>query len=203
VSGLIAVLVAAVVLPLLVDEFKAWCPTLAAQLVRLAARVLPAKQRQRWTEEWLAELDQIPGDLSKLVFAGGVAIRAVWQIRTLLVRLGRIGGHYASRASSQQVRARSEAMDNRRGFAVRLGLYSGIAVGGLFGIGVALFFALVVFVPFGTLEFTLILGAAGALLGGLFMGAAGALGANRLFRLSGGERERNRAGEPGEGRPLS
>lgn len=57
--GLVAiasVVVAAVAHALLVDEARAWLPHVSRWLVRRAARRLPEEQRERYEEEWLAEL---------------------------------------------------------------------------------------------------------------------------------------------------
>ena len=66
-----------VVVPMLVTEFTAWRPWFADCMVRAAARTLPPDVRERYTDEWLAELDAEPGgDLSKLFFAARVCLRA-------------------------------------------------------------------------------------------------------------------------------
>lgn len=48
--------IAAVVQALLVDEARAWLPHITRSLIRSSARRLPAKQRDRYREEWLAEV---------------------------------------------------------------------------------------------------------------------------------------------------
>jgi len=65
-------LATAVVLPLLVTEFGDWCPWLAARLVRWAARHLgdPASC-ERYQEEWIANLNEVPGKLARLAAAFG------------------------------------------------------------------------------------------------------------------------------------
>lgn len=63
--------------PLLQKDLEEGIPWLAAWLVRRAARKLPAKHRQRFEEEWLAELAAVPGVMVfKLHFAAGVSFRA-------------------------------------------------------------------------------------------------------------------------------
>ena len=57
-------------------EFTDWLPWLAARLIRAAARTLPPAVRTRYTGEWLAELDAVPGKLSKLALAVRVFVRA-------------------------------------------------------------------------------------------------------------------------------
>ncbi len=53
--------VTAVIVPLLVDEFADWMPWTARQLVTRAARRLPPSGRDRYEEEWLAEMATLPG----------------------------------------------------------------------------------------------------------------------------------------------
>lgn len=48
--------VAAALLGLIVNELYGWLPWLGARLVRRAARFLPDEYRERYEEEWLAEL---------------------------------------------------------------------------------------------------------------------------------------------------
>jgi DNA-binding CsgD family transcriptional regulator len=62
--------------PLLQKDLEEGVPWLAAWLVRRAVRKLPAKHRDRFEEEWLAELAAIPGVMVfKLRFAFGVVLR--------------------------------------------------------------------------------------------------------------------------------
>jgi len=71
-GGVVVFLITAVALPLLLTEFGDWCPWLAARLVRWAARHLgdPASCR-RYEEEWIANLNEVPGKLARLVAAFG------------------------------------------------------------------------------------------------------------------------------------
>ncbi|MEH0396216.1 ATP-binding protein [Streptomyces sp. NBC_01260] len=94
---MIAVLTA-VVLPLLLAEFGDWCPWLAKRLVRWTARHLgDAAVVERYSEEWLAEIEEVPGKLSCLVVAIGKVSalpKSRWELRAQrravdrLVRLG-------------------------------------------------------------------------------------------------------------------
>ncbi len=72
----LAFLVTAVLVPMLVNEFTDWQPWFAARLIRLAVRALPSKVRPRYAEEWLAELDAVPGNLSKLALAVRIFVGA-------------------------------------------------------------------------------------------------------------------------------
>jgi hypothetical protein len=53
------------------DEFKAWNPWIVERLIRLAERKLPEEYRERLSEEWRSHIDEIPGDLGKLLTACG------------------------------------------------------------------------------------------------------------------------------------
>lgn len=72
----IGTLVVGVVVNLLGDEASAQCPRLAARLVRRAARRLPPAARERYEEEWLANVIDSAGPLSKLWTALSICIRA-------------------------------------------------------------------------------------------------------------------------------
>lgn len=74
--NILAFLVTAVLVPMLVSEFTDWLPWLAARMIGAAAQTLPSAVRPRYTEEWLAELDTVPGKLSKLVLAIRILARA-------------------------------------------------------------------------------------------------------------------------------
>jgi lipopolysaccharide/colanic/teichoic acid biosynthesis glycosyltransferase len=66
----LALLVAASAVNLLVAEIFDWCPWLAERLIRRAVRKLPTDVRERYLDEWLAELEAVPGrGVSSLVFA--------------------------------------------------------------------------------------------------------------------------------------
>jgi hypothetical protein len=51
------------------DEIKAWCPTIAKRIMRSAARRLALDQGERYSEEWSSDLAQIPGAVSKVIYA--------------------------------------------------------------------------------------------------------------------------------------
>lgn len=67
-------LVLGIVVSLLVVEFTDWCPSIAAGLVRLAARMLPESERDRYREEWLAEVEAVPGRLTRIVKAACLVV---------------------------------------------------------------------------------------------------------------------------------
>jgi len=69
------IILATAVLNALVAEALDWFPRIARRITRQAARCLPVGSRRRYQQEWLAELDALPGNgLSELCFA----LRLVW-----------------------------------------------------------------------------------------------------------------------------
>jgi hypothetical protein len=62
---------------LLADEFKAWAPTIVSSILAIAVKVLPLSQRDRAAEEWTSHVNELPGDLSRVVFAVGCIIAAL------------------------------------------------------------------------------------------------------------------------------
>lgn len=65
---------------LLTDEVKAWRPKICDAMVKCAASQLLPFQRERYVEQWSRDLEEIPGDLSKLYFAVDL-IRGTWLAR--------------------------------------------------------------------------------------------------------------------------
>jgi len=51
------------------DEIKAWCPAIAERILHAAAQRLAPDQRGRYNEEWASDLANVPGAVSKLIFA--------------------------------------------------------------------------------------------------------------------------------------
>lgn len=78
-------LLGAVALPLALNEFSEWCPRLAEALVRWSAQRLgDAQARKRYEEEYLGNLTEVPGKVSKLLAAFGYAVnvpRMRWTLR--------------------------------------------------------------------------------------------------------------------------
>ncbi|WP_315836790.1 sugar transferase [Bradyrhizobium prioriisuperbiae] len=68
---------------LLSDEFKAWAPSITSGVIKIAVRQLPADKRERFTEEWSSHVNDIPGDISKLVVALGFVL-ASWRMSSTL-----------------------------------------------------------------------------------------------------------------------
>jgi lipopolysaccharide/colanic/teichoic acid biosynthesis glycosyltransferase len=63
--------VGAVISRQLSDEFKAWSPWIVRKVIQRAVRQLPENKRQRFAEEWQAHVNEIPGDVGKIVVAFG------------------------------------------------------------------------------------------------------------------------------------
>src|SRR5258707_7526494 len=64
---------------LIVDEVKAWIPWVIKHLIHCAVRLLPEERRERFSEEWQSHVEEIPGDLGKLVVAIGF-LSASWKM---------------------------------------------------------------------------------------------------------------------------
>ena len=70
-------LVIAMILKFIVADLFAGLPWLAKQIIRLAARLLPERDRERWEAEWIAESEAVPGrGFLAVLFALGVLVRA-------------------------------------------------------------------------------------------------------------------------------
>jgi hypothetical protein len=81
-GGILGFLVFAIMIPLVVNEAGDLSRALARCLLRWGARRIGrADQAQRYEEEWLADLERVPGNLTKLGYAFGVVIRSVPRLR--------------------------------------------------------------------------------------------------------------------------
>jgi hypothetical protein len=69
-------IVGTIVVSVVAAEFSVLAPWFAERLLRSATRILPPAQRSRYVAEWLGELDAVPGQVVKLLFAVRVALRA-------------------------------------------------------------------------------------------------------------------------------
>jgi hypothetical protein len=74
---------------ILADEFTAWRPHLTKKLITLAVRRLPEEQCERYREEWLSYVEEIPGELGKLLAAVGLLWAGI-KLRSVLRRGSRI-----------------------------------------------------------------------------------------------------------------
>jgi hypothetical protein len=66
----------AVLARLIADELKAWSPWITQKLIKAAVSQLAESQRERFSEEWLSHLNEIPGDLTKIGVALGFLLAA-------------------------------------------------------------------------------------------------------------------------------
>lgn len=57
----------------LADEFKAWTPWLVQKLVLLAVGRMPKTQQERYAEEWSSFVNEIPGEVGKILAALGLS----------------------------------------------------------------------------------------------------------------------------------
>jgi len=82
IGGIVGFLVFAIMIPLLVNEAGDLSRSLARCLLRWGARRIGrADQARRYEEEWLADLERVPGNLTKLGYACGVVVRSVPRLR--------------------------------------------------------------------------------------------------------------------------
>jgi lipopolysaccharide/colanic/teichoic acid biosynthesis glycosyltransferase len=70
----------------LTDEFKAWVPWLVERLLQLAIAQLPEGQRQRFDEEWRSHINEVPGNVGKLLAALGFLSAA--RKMSLILKIG-------------------------------------------------------------------------------------------------------------------
>ena len=92
--GIVLAAVTSAIARLAGDELKAWNPRVTSLLVRLAVSRLPRQDRQRYSEEWRAHINDVPGELWKLCAAIGCIwaslIRSENVGRPLVDRKGRL-----------------------------------------------------------------------------------------------------------------
>jgi hypothetical protein len=58
----------------LTDELKAWMPWIIEQIVRRAVSRLPRGQQERLGEEWRSHLNEVPGEIGRVVVALGFIV---------------------------------------------------------------------------------------------------------------------------------
>ncbi|GAA2990781.1 hypothetical protein [Actinokineospora diospyrosa] len=81
-SSVVLFVVVALAVPMVVAECGEVSPWLARKVLGWAARRLrPPDKAERYTEEWLADLEEVPGKLTKLGWALGVAFLGVLRLR--------------------------------------------------------------------------------------------------------------------------
>lgn len=82
-GGLLGFLLFAVLVPLLVGEARDLAPSRARWLLQWGARRIgQPDQAKRYEEEWLADLEQVPGKMVMLVHAFGIVIKSVPRLRS-------------------------------------------------------------------------------------------------------------------------
>jgi exopolysaccharide production protein ExoY len=78
----ILAIVGAALSRLLTDDIRAWVPRLVELIIARAIKNLPVDKRDRYYEEWLNDVSEVPGDLSKLVYSLGL-LPASWSMRQM------------------------------------------------------------------------------------------------------------------------
>jgi hypothetical protein len=82
IGGLLGFALFAVLVPLIVSEAGDLAPSLARWLLRWGARRIgEADKARRYEEEWLADLERVPGQVTKLAHACGVLALSVPRLR--------------------------------------------------------------------------------------------------------------------------
>jgi hypothetical protein len=82
IGGLLGFALFAVLVPVLVSEAGDLAPSLARWLLRWGARRIgQADKARRYEEEWLADLERVPGKVTKLAHACGVLALSVPRLR--------------------------------------------------------------------------------------------------------------------------
>jgi hypothetical protein len=75
--GLIVVsVVTAVLSRILAEEMGAWSPSIIRSLIEFAVGRLPEHQRERFEEEWQSHVNDVPGQVGKILVAMGFLIAA-------------------------------------------------------------------------------------------------------------------------------
>lgn len=113
-TGVWAFVATGVLLPLLLAEFGDWCPWFARHIVRWSARRLgDSAASARYEEEWLANLDEVPGKLARLAAALGYAAnipRMRWSLRSTAPSL--YDPDYVELASALNLKVSSALLEN-------------------------------------------------------------------------------------------
>lgn len=85
--GLIVTIIVATISRLLADDAKAWLPKLTEKLIERAVSRLPQQEQERYSEEWRSDLNDTPGDISKLLKATGLLYAARKMANTLEIEV--------------------------------------------------------------------------------------------------------------------
>ncbi len=76
-TTVLSALFIAIVGRFMADEIKAWCCWLHKRIRRRAVAKLPAEYKERYDEEWESGLEEIPGELFKLIYSIGLLSASV------------------------------------------------------------------------------------------------------------------------------
>jgi len=63
--AILTTVVVGITAKIVADEAKAWLPSLSQRLLKFAVSRLPEELRERYTEEWTADLLSYPGEISR------------------------------------------------------------------------------------------------------------------------------------------
>jgi lipopolysaccharide/colanic/teichoic acid biosynthesis glycosyltransferase len=72
-------ILAAAISKQLTDEFKAWAPWIIGRIIERAVRNSPEDLRERLAVEWPSHVQEVPGDVGKLIVAFGF-LSASWKL---------------------------------------------------------------------------------------------------------------------------
>jgi hypothetical protein len=115
----VGLLLTLIVVPLLVNEAGELAPWLAGRVVKLGASLLGTQQaRERYAEEWAANLERVPGKVAKLAWACGLLLYSVPRLRIQIRSRGK-GLPTASRAELE-LSLREQHMEDVRTACVKL-----------------------------------------------------------------------------------
>jgi hypothetical protein len=98
-TEIVVTIVLGVAASLVAAEINAYSPHITRGLIRLAARKLLECDRERFTEEWLAHADELPGSFAKVRHGIGCYLKAANSIRKYRFHLSwvrRILGAFAT-----------------------------------------------------------------------------------------------------------
>jgi hypothetical protein len=57
-------------------EFSSWNPWMVRRIVKIAVSWLPNTRRERYEEEWQSHVNEVPGEIGKILFAVGLLVAA-------------------------------------------------------------------------------------------------------------------------------
>jgi hypothetical protein len=90
-------LLAALLTRILGEEVKSWMPWFTARLLLVATEHLPEEHRERFAEEWASHVNEVPGDIGKIITAVG-CIAAAHEMASLLENGEPLVTHITKRA---------------------------------------------------------------------------------------------------------